>query len=125
MKTTKRNPWHPAGAKGFQVAKTNFDDASLNLNLAERLAKNLPADDIAVDLSTHAVILKVRACIALRGLPLPEVVFVSPESHPEALMDLTAKVQALADELANIGSFAVCSRNGESCVLVGVTDDEE
>jgi len=59
----------------------------------------------------------------LRGLPLPEVVFVSPEPHPESLLALTAKVQALADQLANLGSFAVCDRDGRTCVLVGVTDE--
>src|SRR5262249_32739655 len=101
MKTEKRNPWHPADAKGFQDDKTYVNAVPFTLEPDAGLAYRQCSDDgIAVDvsrlgkpLSIQAVILKVRAHIAARGLPLPECIFISPENHPEALMDLASKVQ--------------------------------
>src|SRR5262249_16778834 len=131
MKPEKRNPWHPADAKGFQNDKTYSNGPSNTPECSAGLAPTGSDDGIADSVSrlfkpppsTHAVVLKVRATIALRGLPLPEVVFVAAEKHPKALRNLAAKAQALADQLANIGSFAVSDRDGNQFILVGVDDE--
>jgi len=134
MKTgNSKTPGTRERARGISKWQTNSDGAPFTPEDDESLGyRQCSADGIAYSVarlfkpppSTHAVVLKVRATIALRGLPLPEVVFVAPEQHPKALRNLAAKVQALADQLANIGSFAVSDRDGNQFILVGVTDDE-
>jgi hypothetical protein len=116
-----------ARAEGHNKWQTNSDENFSNLKFA---AGQLPAEhDDCVSrlfkptLSTQAVILKVRVDIARRGRPLPEIIFISPEHHPEALMRLVVKVRELADQLANLGSFAVCDRNGDSYVIAGVNEE--
>ena len=132
MKTgDNKTPGTRERARGISKWQTNSDgdaytpegDASLDYrqcsddgiaDLAARLCKPPP---------TLGVIFKVKADIARRGLSLPEVVFVAPDHHPETLMDLVRKVRALADELANLGSFVVCDRTGDSYIIAGVNEE--
>src|SRR6516225_9484706 len=90
MKTDKQTPGTCHRAEGKSKWQTNSDGDPYTPEGEVRLGYRQCSDDGIADSvsrlleppSTHAVILKVRACIALRGLPLPEVVFVSPEPHP-------------------------------------------
>jgi len=133
MKTgNSKTPSTVARARGISKWQTNSDGEPYKPERDESLGYRQCSDDGIADCvsrlcnpppSTHAVVLKVRANIALRGLPLPEVIFISPERHPEALMDLAAKVQQLANQLANLGSFAVCTRDGKYCMTM--SNEEE
>ena len=131
MKTEKRNPWHPAGAKEFQNDKTYSNDPSSTLERDAGLVYPQRDDDEVFDgisrlynlPPTLGVIFKVKADIARRGRSMPEVVFVAPSHRPEALIDLVRKVRALADELANLGSFVVCDRTGDSYIIAGVNEE--
>src|SRR5262249_27237240 len=127
MKTVKQTPGVQARAEGKSKWEAYAEGEPYKPERDGSLGYRQCSDDGIADCvsrlcnpppSTHAVVLKVRANIALRGLPLPEVVFISPERHPEALMDLAAKVQQLADQLANLGSFAVCTRDGKYCMTM-------
>ena len=127
MKPTKQTPGTLARAEGKSRWQTNFDENFSNLKFA---AGQLPADDddcvsrLFKPLSTQAVILKVRAHIAARNLPLPEIIFISSNPDRASMMKLVEGIHRLADQLNNLGSFCVCDPNGDRYVLAGVTDDE-
>ena len=131
MKSDKRNPWHPAGAKGFQNNKT-YSNAPSNTPKPDAGLVYPQRDDDEMfggvarlynPPPTLGVIFKVKADIARRGRSMPEVVFIAPDHHPEILIDLVRKVRALADELANLGSFVVCDRTGDSYIIAGVNEE--
>ena len=117
-----------ARAEGHNKWQTNSDENFSNLKFA---AGQLPAehDDCVSRLfkpqlpNTLAVIFKVKADIARRGLSMPEVVFIAPDHHPEALMKLVVKARELADQLANLGLYVVCSRTGDSYIIAGVNEE--
>jgi hypothetical protein len=130
MKRYTKTPGTVERAEGHNKW-TYSDDTTHKLNSDGRLGYRQCSDDVIADcvarlckpLSTQAVILKVRAHIAARNLPLPEIIFISPERHPAALMDLAAKVKELADQCANLGSFCVCDPRGDTYLISGVTDE--
>src|SRR5262249_36577564 len=131
MKRYTKTPGARPGTEGSKW-QTNFDGDPPNLDSSSRLDYRQRSDDRIADgvshlfkpLSTQAVILKVRADIARRGLQLPEIIFISPKRHPGALMDLATKVKELADQCANLGSFCVCDPRGDTYLISGVTEDE-
>jgi hypothetical protein len=102
MKRQKITPGTLARAEGSKW-QTNFNDAPDKLNLAERLGSTGSDNDEIADsvsrlfkpLSTQAVILKVRADIAQRCLPLPESVFISSEHHSnvKSMMKLVERIR--------------------------------
>lgn len=112
-----------------------FDGTHSNLKLTPEQATGSDDDEIAVDvscllkpsLSTQAVILKVRADIAARGLPLPECIFISAEHHNDAssMKPLVDKIEELTTQFANLGMFAVCNPDGGLYVLHVTHNDEE
>jgi len=128
MKSANRTPGALAGTGGKSKWQT-LDGAPFTPELEASLGSYGQGDEKIFGSvereppNTLSVIFRVKADIARRGRPMPEVVFIAPDHRPETVKNLARKVRALADELANLGSFVVCDRTGDSYIIAGVNEE--